>query len=318
MKLADLINKYVNWKRSLGMRFQSDSETLNAFQRKLGSVEITEVRPDDVLNFLNGNGAITSYWHQKFKILNGFYRFSIMRGHATASPLPKTTPKHPPPSPPHIYSTEELRRLLKATDSLETRTSPLQADTFRTLFIVLYSTGLRVNEARQLSIADVNISERLIMVRGGKFHKTRLVPIGPKLAEALSSYAKQRRRLLRPKGNDSAFFCTRTGKSLSYDRIGVVFRRLRALSHIRREADARYQPRIHDLRHTAAVHRLISWYRSGKDLNRLLPALSTYLGHVDLSSTQRYLTVTFDILNEAGNRFEKYAQPEDAKCVGTP
>ena len=81
---------------------------------------------------------------------------------------------------------------------------------------------------------------------------------------------------------------------------------------IRRDDGARYQPRLHDLRHTAAVHRLIAWYRAGADVQRLLPHLATYLGHVDLASTQRYLTMTPELLQEASRRFEQYARPEVA------
>jgi integrase len=74
-----------------------------------------------------------------------------------------------------------------------------------------------------------------------------------------------------------------------------------------REGGPRRQPRLHDLRHTAAVHRLIAWYRSGEDLQQLLPKLSIYLGHVSLSGTQRYLTLTPELLQQASQRFEHYA-----------
>ena len=89
-----------------------------------------------------------------------------------------------------------------------------------------------------------------------------------------------------------------------------LFGRLRQSAEIRREATAQYQPRIHDIRHSAAVHRVIAWYRAGADVQKLLPQLATYLGHVDVASTQRYLTMTAELLNEASLRFERYAQPE--------
>ena len=91
-------------------------------------------------------------------------------------------------------------------------------------------------------------------------------------------------------------------------RIGAAFRRLRSIAGIKREGGARNQPRLHDLRHSAAVHRVTSWYRSGADLNDLLPKLATYLGHKDLSGTQRYLTMTEELLAEASRRFEAFAQ----------
>jgi integrase len=91
--------------------------------------------------------------------------------------------------------------------------------------------------------------------------------------------------------------------------VSARFRRVRRAARVQRDADARYQPRLHDLRHSYTTHRLIAWYRTGADVQRLLPQLSTYLGHKDLASTQRYLTMTADLLQEAGGRFEQYAQP---------
>jgi integrase len=90
-----------------------------------------------------------------------------------------------------------------------------------------------------------------------------------------------------------------------------AFRRLRTCAGIQREGGSRRQPRLHDLRHSAAVHRVVAWYRAGVDLQDLLPKLATYLGHVDLSSTQRYLTMTPDLLLEASLRFERYATEAD-------
>jgi integrase/recombinase XerD len=89
-----------------------------------------------------------------------------------------------------------------------------------------------------------------------------------------------------------------------------LFRRVRKYAGLWREGDARFQPRLHDLRDTAAQHRLIAWYRTGRDVQRLLPQLATYLGHVDLASTQCYLSMTPELLHEASQRFERYAQPE--------
>jgi integrase len=86
-----------------------------------------------------------------------------------------------------------------------------------------------------------------------------------------------------------------------------TFRRLCVIAHVSRDGGSRHQPRLHDLRHTAAVHRLIEWYQTGADLPQLLPRLATYLGHKNLSGTQRYLTLTPQLLREASMRFEHYA-----------
>ena len=180
----------------------------------------------------------------------------------------------------------------------------------RTLLLLLYGTGMRVGEALSLTLADVDLENRVLRVRDAKFFKTRLVPIGPRLTRVLSDYRSERRQLPLLAGEASAFLATRTGLHLDYKRVSKLFSRIRQAAEIRREATARYQPRIHDLRHSAAVHRVIAWYRAGADVQRLLPQLATYLGHVDVASTQRYLTMTADLLNEASLRFERYAQPE--------
>jgi site-specific recombinase XerD len=127
---------------------------------------------------------------------------------------------------------------------------------------------------------------------------------------ALADYLSYRRRLPLPEGEASSFLAACTGIRLDYKRVNKLFCRLRDAAQVRREASARYPPRIHDIRHAAAVHRLIAWYRAGADVQRLLPQLATYLGHVDLASTQHYLSMTAELLQEASLRFERYAQPE--------
>jgi site-specific recombinase XerD len=148
------------------------------------------------------------------------------------------------------------------------------------------------------------------VVECSKFYKTRLVPIGPQLTNELCSYREKRCQLPLPKGKDSAFFATRPGNSLHYNRVGTIFRVLRQHAKIHRKDESGCPPRIHDLRHSFAVHRLVSWYREGKDVQRLLPQLSTYLGHVDISQTQHYLSMTPELLREANKRFEQYALAE--------
>jgi integrase/recombinase XerD len=310
MTLTACIDAYVACKRSLGMHFRSEAESLRAFDRAVGDIDITAITPDAVRVFIAGTGQVTAFWRQKWIILRGFYRFALSRGFATTSPLPATPPRFPPPLTPYIYSRDELTRLLTATDILQQPTSPLRALTFRTLLLLLYGTGMRIGEALALTVEDVDIGERLITVRDTKFFKTRLVPIGPHLTHALATYLARRRHLPLPAGDRSAIFATRTGHALCYDVTNLLFRRVRRYAGIRREPGARYQPRLHDLRHTAAVHRLIAWYRAGSDVQRLLPHLATYLGHVDIASTQRYLTMTPELLREASQRFEQYAQPE--------
>jgi site-specific recombinase XerD len=310
MKVSLVVEQYVNFKQSLGMCFLSQLRILRSFCRMVGDKDINEIEADSVSAFISGKGPVTSFWHQKFTIIKGFYRFAIARRYVDISPLPKIIPKRPEPSPPYIYTTEELRRLLKATDTLETPLSILQAITFRTLLLVLYGTGMRISEALSLALKDVDLLDCLITVRESKFFKSRLVPIGSTLTKTLKAYVDKRTQLPCPAGDQSALFVSRTGNTIGYDRVNDIWQILRKRADIYRKDKARYQPRIHDLRATFAVHRLISWYREGADVQRMLPLLSTYLGHQNIIGTQRYLPMIPELLDEARHRFEQYALPE--------
>jgi integrase len=228
----------------------------------------------------------------------------------TLSPLPKTVPKRPHPFRPYIFPEEELRRLFKAAGELETPRMALQGATLRPLLLLLYGAGLRISEALALTLADVDLTASLLTIRESKFYKTRLVPVGPRLTATLRAYADDRRQQGHTNDPASPFFVTRTGSAVTRGMAERAFVRLRTIAGIAREDGARYQPRLHDLRHAMAVHRLVAWYREGADVQQLLPQLATYLGHVDGATTQRYLAMTPELLREASRRFERYAQPE--------
>ncbi len=305
MKLAELTHQYVVLKQSMGSRFRTEATVLKAFCRAMGDVDLAEVEPDRVREYLAGSGAVTRFWHRKHTVLSGFYRFAIGRGYVACSPLPRILPKLPPPFKPYIFTQAELQRLLQAADSALHPRAQLEGTTLRTLLLMLYGAGLRIGEALSLTLADVDLNRDLLTIRQGKFFKSRLVPIGPRLAGALDVYAKGLRRGKGRPRPDSPFFLTRTGKAVTRSMAERAFCRLRRLAEVFRDDGARYQPRLHDLRHAFVVHRLVAWYREGEDVQRLLPRLSTYLGHLNLSATQRYLTMTPELLELAGSRFER-------------
>jgi len=311
MRLAQLTADYVNFKQSLGMRFRTESVTLKAFCRAMGDIDITEVSPKSVQDFLAGTGPVTAFWHRKFEALSGFYRYASARCLIPLSPLPLILPKRPAPFKPYIYSHDQYRSLVAMAHVLDkSQKSQVHAVTFRTLLLLLYGTGLRISEALSLKLTDVDLGASLLTIRNTKFFKTRWVPIGPQLSAVLITYAKIRRRLPHPARHESAFLATRRGAALSRSSAERIFRNLCEQADIRRTDGGRYQPRLHDIRHTFALNRLISWYRNGADVQRLLPCLSTYLGHVDIKATQRYLTMTPELLHEASLRFEQYALKE--------
>ena len=306
MKLAQVVHDYISLKQSLGSRFHTEATILKSFCNALGKVTIVDVEPHQVNSYLSGSGPVTLFWHRKYEALSGFYRFVLGRGYVLHSPLPMIVPKRPQPFRPYIYSQQELRDLLKATGEYETPRTTLEEATLRTLLLLLYGAGLRIGEALALTHDDVNLDAALLTIRESKFYKTRLVPIGLQLTAVLRTYADDRYQ----HGHSAPFFITRTGTAVTRGLAERAFVRLRDIAGVVREDGARYQPRLHDLRHSMAVHRLVAWYREGANVQRLLPQLATYLGHINVASTQRYLTMTPDLLHEASQRFMCYAQPE--------
>ena len=310
MNLAQVVHDYVSLKQSMGSRFRTEATILKAVCKAVGDIAITDVEPRQVTSYLAGSGPVTRYWHRKYEALTGFYRFALGRGYVALSPLPKTVPKRPEPFRPHIFPEQELRRLFKVAGELEAPRMALQGATLRPLLLLLYGAGLRISEALALTLADVDLSANVLTIRESKFYKTRLVPIGPRLTAVLRTYADDRHRQGHVKDPAHPFFVTRTDTAVTRGMAESAFVRLRSIADIAREDGARYQPRLHDLRHTMAVHRLVAWYREGADVQRLLPQLATYLGHVDVAATQRYLTMTPELLEQASRRFERYTQPE--------
>jgi len=307
MMLIDVVDAYLARQWSLGMRFESAGHMLHRFCRAMGSPEIDEVSPEAVAEFLLGRGALSATWMLRYKVLTGLYKFAVSRGYVGHSPLPTILPKLPPQQTPYVYSTEELRRLLEATSVLRTGCSSQVPAMCRTLLLLLYGSGMRIGEALRLELRDVDLTEQVITVRDTKFFKTRLVPIGPKLNQELVAHVERRRRLPLPRGEASPLFTTRDGRPCHYVRVISRFQHVRRAAGIICPVGEPRPPRLHDIRHTAAVHRVLAWYRSGQDVQRLLPQLATYLGHVDIRATQRYLQMTSDLLQAASQRFAQYA-----------
>lgn len=311
MTALEVIDAYLAARRSLGVRLEREGRYLRQFASEMGNVSLSEISREAVTRFLRGGqNTPTATWRVKRSSLAGLYRYAIGRGIVTVSPLPDHPPKLSPPQTPYVYSPAEVQRLLDATAVLDHRASRLQVMTYRTLLLVLYGTGLRVGEAIALRLCDVDLTGSLITVRSTKFYKTRVVPIGSRLREQLAAYLDRRRRLALPAEESSALFCTRTGHGFYYQDVITTFQRIRSAAGIVTPPGEPRPPRLHDLRHTAAVHRVLAWYRAGTNVQRLLPALATYLGHVDIRSTQRYLQMTPELLHEANQRFARYAGPE--------
>jgi integrase len=307
MTIPTAIADYIQHHRNLGKRFASEARILAAFNRSVGKVPLHCIRPVMITRFTHREGAGPATIAKKHRVLAGFFRYAVTRGRLSTSPMPRLVCKrNVRPFVPYIYSRAELKRLIAAAPAATGTHTDIDAETLRTILILLYGAGLRRSEALRLTMSDVDLHRALLHIRGTKFYKTRMVPIGAELCAVLTAFIGRRLGGRAPQDGDRLFLKT-DGTPASGSAVAAAFRRLRAIAGIERDGPARNQPRMHDLRHSAAVHRVTAWYRSGADLNDLLPKLATWLGHKDLSGTQRYLTMTEELLAEAGRRFETFA-----------
>jgi integrase/recombinase XerD len=174
----------------------------------------------------------------------------------------------------------------------------------RSLILLMYGAALRTSEALSLTIANVDLSGAVLTVRASKFFKTRLVPIGPKTVRVLAEYAGCRHSSSR--NPDAPFFLGRNSNRIPIHKFERAFKQIRLHAGLQRAGGSRRQPRLHDLRHIGCQ----SIDREGKDVQKLLPGLSVYMGHTHLAATQAYLTMTPDLLQEASLRFERYTIQE--------
>ena len=202
-----------------------------------------------------------------------------------------------------ILTPEQVQLLLRSIPDLHG--PPLRLTRMRTLFLVLYCTGLRLGEALRLRIADLDVKQACFRIGPSK-GRTRLVPFGRDLAEELDRWLAARRRAGFSLSPRTPLFEREDGQPDNLWNAGMRFNTLFRHCGLKpKRGSGRVGLRVHDLRHTFAVHRLQHWYRTGFDPSPLLPWLSAYLGHVNLLGTQRYLRATPEILTEASKRMRR-------------
>jgi integrase len=252
--------------------------------------------------------ASLAYRAKRLSAVRCFARYLNARDNQTEVPDQRLVSKVYLRQRPHLYSQSELEQLLAATGRLWP-SYPLKWLVYRTLFGLLACTGLRVSEALKLNAADVDLDHGVLRIKKTKFKKSRLVPLHATATRALRRYVQARFRQ-QTVGDDSPLFISSRGKRLSYHSVCRVFIQLRDILGWKKGNGELPLPRIHDLRHTFACRRLLSWYRQGKNVHNLVTALSTYLGHGKVSDTYWYLTATPELLAVAGGRFERFARGE--------
>jgi len=168
----------------------------------------------------------------------------------------------------------------------------LCALTYEALFGLLWSSGMRIGETINLQKGDVDLTDGIITVREAKLDRTRLVPLQQNSVDALASYAAGRDRLC-PRPRSQAFFLSSRGTTLIPQAVGQTFHRLAVKTGLHTETK---RPRVHDLRHSFTVRVLASWYRSGIDVDTRMVALSTYLGHVNITDTYWYISTSPELI----------------------
>ena len=307
MTLVSAIDAYIQLKQSLGAVFSVDARILSAFARRMGDISVSLITPEMCTTFCRGQGPPTRFWSRKHIALRGFFHY-LGRGHVNRSPLPEPCPRIQSTFQRYIYTRDDVGRLLNAAVQPAHPAAPIPPPTLRLVLLILYATGLRAGEALRLRCCDFDRRHRLLTIWDSKFFKSRLVPIGTALCRTLVQHHSDRAQRPLADGNCSVLFATRTGEAISLARLEHAFTRL--LQHTQvGHGTVTHRPRLHDLRATFAVHRLIAWYREGADVQACLPLLATYLGHVSVAATSVYLTMTAELLVEASARFERYALP---------
>ena len=212
-------------------------------------------------------------------------------------------PLHQPVQP-HIFSEDEIDRLLSAAGELKPGSySPLRRENYRLALVLLYTMGLRRGELVGLTVSDYDANGQTLLVREAKFHKSRLLPLSRDGACEVEAYLL-RRRMAHPSVTPETplLWHRRTGgRAYTGAGFGTTVRGLFRATGIRTAAGR--LPRVHDFRHTFAVHALLRWYRSGGDVQSKLPFLSTYMGHVSIASTEYYLHFIEQLASAASDRF---------------
>jgi integrase len=307
MKVLACVESYVKYRQSLGVGFCGEEGRLKTFARVIGDVDMRAVTPKAVRRYLDESGTVGNGWLYKYEVLAGFYRFAISRRYVSSSPLPPSKPRRQWSFIPYIYSIADMRSLLKAVDQRHRDCWLLSRATIRTVILLLYGSGLRISEAMALNIQDVDLSTRILTIRETKFYKSRLVPIGHDLGDLLRTY--QMRHRVSGNGPHEPFLTDCYGRRIAKQTAQHSYRLVREAVGLRQREGSFFQPRLHDLRHTFAVNRLVNWYRAGKNVQQLLPHLATYLGHCSIRETQVYLQLTADLAQEASSRFLHYAFP---------
>jgi integrase len=306
--LRESLKDYIDLRHGLGFKMYGETRLLPRFVRFLEEHQAPHITARLAVEWAQSPSVPVrpAARSRRLQIVRGFARYRSATDILTEVPPPGLLPYRSARAKPYLYTDEEVRRLLDAALKLPTAwpSSPLRPRVFYCLLGLLSVTGLRIAEALDLELEDVDLDEGILTIRHAKLGRSRLVTIHPTTAGVLGDYLKRRERFLRSRKLTSALlFVSRSGTRLDIGRVHRAFYALSRSTGLRAPGASR-GPRLHDFRHRLAVLTLTRWYQSGEDPGRRLPVLSTYLGHVCVSDTYWYLSCWPELMREAMNRLE--------------
>jgi integrase/recombinase XerD len=309
--LRQAVGDYLTMRRNLGFKLLKAGRELPDFVTFMERRRATYVTHALALKWAQiPRRTQPALWASRLTAVRQFALFRSATDPRTQVPASGLLPFRPKRATPHLYTNRQIADLLHAI--LHKPLSPYCSDprgcmllpwVYYSFFGLLSVTGLRVGEALNLKVEDVDLSSRVLIVRGGKFGKDRLVPLHPSTCKVLRQYERKRNEHWADRPVSSYFFVSSRGKRLSGSQVHVTFYAASRQIGLRGARD-RHGPRIHDFRHRFATTTLVNWYRSNQDPERLLPVLSTFLGHVHVADTQWYLSASPELMREAMRRLE--------------
>jgi integrase len=317
--LGAVAEQFVEHRRALGRKYISEERELRLLMRfaeTQGIHRLDQLTAISLETFLASRPrARPRSFNHLLGVIGCFLDWAVIQQLLAVSPLQVRRRRVTATRLPFIFDVVQARRLLVAASTLPDNPRAQQrGPTYRVIFALCYGLGLRAGEACGLRLGDVDPVRSLLVVRGGKFGKSRWVPHGPRIAQLLGAQGG-RRLVAYPASDAKAPLFTFDGRRCVHP--GTASQTFHALvrSLGLTIPDGVSSPRLHDLRHSFAVGCLLRWYRDGLDPASQLQQLSTFMGHVDPTSTAVYLGITPGLLNQANRRFEAFAEPVWAEAA---
>lgn len=300
-RLDTALNEYLAIRRTLGFELREVAGCLRNFVTFLETESTSHITTGLALRWATRPAhAQPSTWAWRLGMVRRFAAWYKTVDPRTEIPPAGLLPHRYQRKKPHIYSAEEIKKILLQATQLDSPKG-LRAHTFTTLFGLLAVSGMRVNEAVNLDRGDVDLLHGILTIRRTKFGKSRHVPIHPSTVAELEQYARRRDRILPM--TTAAFFVSERGTRITDCMARYTFAKLSQQLGLRSRAKGHGRgPRLHDMRHRFAACTLIHWYRAGLDVERELPKLATYLGHVHINETYWYLEAVPELLQLATDR----------------